>query len=52
LTCLAWETLPVASYRQYSSQDHMTSQAPPLRQIRDTFGGKRNEYQGVKAAGA
>ena len=39
LTCLAWETLPVASYRQHSSQDHMTSQAPSLRQSRYAFGG-------------
>ena len=26
-------------YRQHSSQDHVTTQAPPLRQSRDTFGG-------------
>jgi hypothetical protein len=26
-------------YRQHSSQVHMTTQAPPLRQSRDTFGG-------------
>jgi hypothetical protein len=26
-------------YRQHSSQDHLTTQAPPLRQNRDTFGG-------------
>jgi hypothetical protein len=39
LTCLAWETLPVASYRQHSSQGHVTSQATPLRQSRDALGG-------------
>jgi hypothetical protein len=41
LTCLAWETLPVACsicYCQHSSQDHLTTQAPPLHQSRDTFG--------------
>jgi hypothetical protein len=26
-------------YRRHSSQDHMTTQAPPLRQSRDTYGG-------------
>jgi hypothetical protein len=26
-------------YRQHNSQDHVTTQAPPLRQSRDTFGG-------------
>jgi hypothetical protein len=26
-------------YRQHSSWDHVTTQAPPLRQIRDTLGG-------------
>jgi hypothetical protein len=26
-------------YRQHSSGDHVTTQAPPLRQSRDTFGG-------------
>jgi hypothetical protein len=26
-------------YRQHSSKDHLTTQAPPLRQSRDTFGG-------------
>jgi hypothetical protein len=26
-------------YRQHSSWDHVTTQAPPLRQSRDTFGG-------------
>jgi hypothetical protein len=26
-------------YRQHSSWDHVATQAPPLRQIRDTFGG-------------
>ena len=26
-------------YRQHSSQDHVTTQAPPLRQSRDTFRG-------------
>jgi hypothetical protein len=25
-------------YRQHSSWDHVTTQAPPLRQSRDTFG--------------
>jgi hypothetical protein len=25
------------SYRQHSSWDHVTTQAPPLRQSRDTF---------------
>jgi hypothetical protein len=43
LTCLAWVTLPVASYRQHSSQDHVTSQAPP-RQSRDVFGGNTTIY--------
>jgi len=38
LTCLAWENLPVASYRQHSSQGLMTLQAPPLCQSRDAFG--------------
>jgi hypothetical protein len=27
-------------YRQHSSWDHVTTQAPPLRQSRDTFGGE------------
>jgi hypothetical protein len=27
-------------YRQHSSWDHVTTQAPPLRQSRDTFGGR------------
>jgi hypothetical protein len=26
-------------YRRHSSRDHMTTQAPPLRQSRDTYGG-------------
>jgi len=26
-------------YYQHSSRDHMTTQAPPLRQSMDTFGG-------------
>jgi hypothetical protein len=26
-------------YRQHCSQDHVATQAPPLRQSRDTFGG-------------
>jgi hypothetical protein len=26
-------------YRQHSSLDHVTTQAPPLHQSRDTFGG-------------
>jgi len=26
-------------YCQHSSRDHVTTQAPPLRQSRDTFGG-------------
>ena len=26
-------------YRQHSSQDHVATQAPPLRQSRDNFGG-------------
>jgi hypothetical protein len=30
------------SYRQHSSQDHVTTQAPLLRQSRDTFGGSKN----------
>jgi hypothetical protein len=28
-------------YRQHSSRDHVTTQAPPLRQSSDTFGGIR-----------
>ena len=44
LTCLAWETLPVASYCQHSSQGLMTSQAPPLRQSSDAFGGNLPIY--------
>jgi len=31
-------------YRQHSSQDHVTTQAPPLRQSRDTFGRLRDDY--------
>jgi hypothetical protein len=38
LTCLAWEALLVAlRYRQHSSWVHLTTQAPPLRQSRDTY---------------
>jgi len=29
-------------YHQHSSQDHVTTQAPPLLQSRDTFGGVHN----------
>jgi hypothetical protein len=29
---------------QYSSQDHLTTQAPPLHQSRDTFGGIYSIY--------
>ena len=47
LTCLACETLPVASYHQHSSQDHMTSQAPPLRQSRDAYGGDLHVNQSI-----
>jgi hypothetical protein len=39
LTCLVWEALPVAYASQHSSWDHVTTQAPLLRQSRDTFGG-------------
>jgi hypothetical protein len=28
-------------YRQHSSWDHVTTQAPPLRQSGDTFGGTK-----------
>jgi hypothetical protein len=31
-------------YRQHSSLDHVTTQAPPLRQSRDTFGGTLQAY--------
>jgi hypothetical protein len=31
-------------YRQHSSWDHVTTQAPPLRQSRDTFGGHQLAY--------
>jgi hypothetical protein len=31
-------------YRQHSSWDHVTTKAPPLRQIRDTFGGVISIY--------
>jgi hypothetical protein len=31
-------------YHQHSSQDHVTIQAPPLRQSRDTYGGMHNLY--------
>jgi hypothetical protein len=30
--------------RQHSSWDHVTTQAPPLRQSRDTFGGRYHVY--------
>ena len=32
---------PTSNYANanHSSQDHLTTQAPPLRQSRDTFGG-------------
>jgi hypothetical protein len=30
-------------YRQHSSWDHVTTQAPPLRQSRGTFGGPGKE---------
>jgi len=39
LTCLARDAILVASLLPDSSQDHLTTQAPPLRQSRDTFGG-------------
>jgi hypothetical protein len=32
------------SYRQHSSQVHVTAQAPPLRQSRDTIGGNMGNY--------
>jgi hypothetical protein len=32
------------SYRQHSSWDRVTTQAPPLRQSRDTFGGNYLPY--------
>jgi hypothetical protein len=38
LTCLAWEPLPVAYATASRVQDHVTTQVPPLRQSRDTFG--------------
>jgi hypothetical protein len=38
LTCLAWKTLPVAyATAKHSSWDHVTTQASPLRQSRDTL---------------
>jgi len=39
LTCLAWETLQQQRYRPHSDQDHVTTQAPPLRQNRNNIGG-------------
>jgi hypothetical protein len=39
LTCPAWEIYQQLRYRQHSSQDNMTTQAPPLRQSRETYGG-------------
>jgi hypothetical protein len=38
-------------YCQHSSRDHLTTQAPPLRQSRDTFGGASNKYALNKGAG-
>ena len=40
LTCSSSEDVPVAMLppRQHSSQDHLTTQAFPLRQRRDAFG--------------
>jgi hypothetical protein len=35
-------------YRQHSSWDHVTIQAPPLRQSRDTFGGNIQGVPGGK----
>jgi hypothetical protein len=35
-----------SSIGQDSSWDHMTTQAPPLRQSRDTFGGKKLYFAG------
>jgi hypothetical protein len=35
-------------YRQHSSWDHVTTQAPPLRQSRDTFGGGGRNVFGPK----
>jgi hypothetical protein len=35
-------------YYQHSSRDRMTTQAPPLHQIRDTFGGIFLTYFGKK----
>jgi len=32
-------------YRQHSSQDHVTTQVPPLRQSSDTFGGAKLTYK-------
>ena len=37
MTMATWPHL-VLSYRQHRSQDHLTTQAPPLRQSRDNFG--------------
>jgi hypothetical protein len=39
LTCLVWQALRVGSYRQYSSQDHLTTQSTLLRKSGDAFRG-------------
>jgi hypothetical protein len=40
-----WHGMPYQSlrYRQHRSHDHLTTQAPPLHQSRDTFGGRKLE---------
>jgi hypothetical protein len=37
LTRQGWETYQQLHYRRHSSQDHMTTQTPPLRQSRGTY---------------
>jgi hypothetical protein len=37
LTCLVWDTLPVTTHRQCSSQGHLTTQSPPLCQSKGIF---------------
>ena len=46
LTRLARDVIPVVSLLPDSSQDHLTTQAPPLRQSRDTSVGC-NSYKNV-----
>ena len=49
-----WRPTSSIRYCQHSSQDHVTTQAPPLRQSRDTFGGQSKhhvEFLNVKHGG-